>query len=124
MLFLSEDKSNKAMGSALAPFLAAGAAAIIAYIVWKKITSVPDPAAVTDKKRSCISIPNPGGFDRLCHTDALHGVIGANIPSIPPGILPKHISEYNTDQNADLVMIDVHAFGLNYAVFELIFLDY
>eukprot|EP01084_Bolivina_argentea_P013137 24610_1 len=90
---------------------------MVYFIVCKK-PKVPDPPKVTTPKSSCISIPSAGGFGRLCHTDAPHGTIGANIPGINLRksnvfqILPQHPSEYGIK---NLVQVEVHAFGLNYA---------
>ena len=90
-------------------------AGIVAFLVWKKTKSRPDPPPVTDLNKSCISIPSAGGFEKLCHTDAPYGTIGANVKAIKPGILPQHPSAYSTTVNGKLVTVEVHAFGLNYA---------
>eukprot|EP01084_Bolivina_argentea_P086544 156447_1 len=55
------------------------------------------------------------GFDRLCHSDAPFGTIGANISTISPGILSQHPSKYDDKIKKNLITVQVHAFGLNYA---------
>lgn len=100
---------------ALLSGLVAAAGGLIALYIWKKVSAVSNPPKVANARQSCISIPAPGGFDRLCHTDAEYGVVGANVKGIKPGILPKPITEYDKKIIDNLISVQVHAFGLNYA---------
>ena len=85
------------------------------YFMAKMLSGTQSMKSASDMKHACITIPNPGGFDKLCITDAIYGCVGANVNGLKPGILKEDPTKMNSIKNGDFVMIEVHCIGINYA---------